>query len=953
MFTARQRAALGLSCLLVPVVWAGGVALAQADVFDDSERSSILSAVPMDSISDDLETGIPLGFESLPGSKAMEMISDESLADGISNDNDIEDVVVVDDPDEPMDVGGNAGSDLSMVFDSGSDEMATSLAPGGSAQVDEARPVSTNDWSLDISLGTVSLAVGSSVIVSPRITGTDADGFTYNYGWNYEGSWASWDSTVLSTGAHTTEVAWTFCPTRPGKYQIFIDAVDPSGAQRTTEVWLDVKDWDASIVSSSTEVVQGAAVTITPAIHNGPNEGFTYNYGWNYEGAWVEWNSTVLESGSYTDKGTWAFRPMRQGRYQLFVDVVDPAGNKKTYQTWVQVNEPSWGASLSLPSGDTPLGQGVNVKVKPSVADSTGYSYNYVWNYEGAWQEWGSTILDIGSRTSDSQWSFVPKKAGRYQVFVDVVDASGAQKTISGWVTVSETWTLQGVQIGKASLGQPVELSISTSGNTSALQYQFVWEKDGWSQWGVIRGVDPASTASWVPTVSGKVGLYFDVIDSQGNKTTKSIDVDVADEGLSFASVKVSQSTDLSYGDMITIEPQCEASTKEYLSYRYRWERILDGETGVIKDWSNSPEAQWDVTCTGDVRILVDIRDSSGAIQTQSTIVHVVSEQWSYEGVLGDANLIKVGESVRVTPQLSGAIDHVTYQYVWEKDGWKEWGVLQKPTAGATSFEWTPTEPGFYTLHCDVIGSDGAKITKTWGVTVWQYQGVEVTWLGGGKWLIHPNLGIPNQDDFDFSYNYVWNRDGAWDHWGSTFASTGSRTASSSWTYVPDQPGHYEIYVDVVDPSGRVETRGSSVVGYAGSNYGMWNHVQNYKSATNYLLACDTTSNRVGVYHDVDGHWEELAQWACSSGAPSTPTIKGVFEVGIRGYYFDSFGSRCFYYTQFSGDYLFHSTLYYANGAPMDSRLGLNLSHGCVRLSIENAKWIYDNIPRNTTVVVY
>ena len=37
----------------------------------------------------------------------------------------------------------------------------------------------------------------------------------------------------------------------------------------------------------------------------------------------------------------------------------------------------------------------------------------------------------------------------------------------------------------------------------------------------------------------------------------------------------------------------------------------------------------------------------------------------------------------------------------------------------------------------------------------------------------------------------------------------------------------------------------------------------------------------------------------------------------------------------------------------MDGRVGIALSHGCVRLKIENAKWIYDNIPSRTTVVVY
>ncbi|MCD8365775.1 MAG: L,D-transpeptidase family protein, partial [Clostridiales bacterium] len=63
----------------------------------------------------------------------------------------------------------------------------------------------------------------------------------------------------------------------------------------------------------------------------------------------------------------------------------------------------------------------------------------------------------------------------------------------------------------------------------------------------------------------------------------------------------------------------------------------------------------------------------------------------------------------------------------------------------------------------------------------------------------------------------------------------------------------------------------------------------------------------------------------------------------------------CWYYTQFYGNYLFHSVLYYPGSMTRvkDGRLGMNLSHGCVRLSMTNAKWIYDNIPIGTKVYVY
>ena len=37
----------------------------------------------------------------------------------------------------------------------------------------------------------------------------------------------------------------------------------------------------------------------------------------------------------------------------------------------------------------------------------------------------------------------------------------------------------------------------------------------------------------------------------------------------------------------------------------------------------------------------------------------------------------------------------------------------------------------------------------------------------------------------------------------------------------------------------------------------------------------------------------------------------------------------------------------------VDDRLGMNLSLSCIRLSLENARWIYKNIPTGTTLVVY
>ena len=133
----------------------------------------------------------------------------------------------------------------------------------------------------------------------------------------------------------------------------------------------------------------------------------------------------------------------------------------------------------------------------------------------------------------------------------------------------------------------------------------------------------------------------------------------------------------------------------------------------------------------------------------------------------------------------------------------------------------------------------------------------------------------------------------------------------------------------------------------------MWARAQSCSSPTSYLIMVDTSKHKVGVFTGSRYSWTRLFDWDCTNGAAETPTVKGVFSIGIRGYYFDSFGSRCYWYTQFYGDYLFHSVLYWPNGSLMDGRLGMALSHGCVRLKIENAEWIYDNVPSGTTVIVY
>ena len=129
--------------------------------------------------------------------------------------------------------------------------------------------------------------------------------------------------------------------------------------------------------------------------------------------------------------------------------------------------------------------------------------------------------------------------------------------------------------------------------------------------------------------------------------------------------------------------------------------------------------------------------------------------------------------------------------------------------------------------------------------------------------------------------------------------------------------------------------------------------ISNYESDTNYLIWVNLNSFKVNIYKGSKNNWNLVHSYVCKIGKPSTPKPKGNYTVGVKGLYFGvNKGYKCWYYTQFKGNYLFHSIIYNLDGSVRDGRLGMKLSDGCIRLAKENAKWIYDNIPRGTKVVI-
>ena len=128
-----------------------------------------------------------------------------------------------------------------------------------------------------------------------------------------------------------------------------------------------------------------------------------------------------------------------------------------------------------------------------------------------------------------------------------------------------------------------------------------------------------------------------------------------------------------------------------------------------------------------------------------------------------------------------------------------------------------------------------------------------------------------------------------------------------------------------------------------------------------YMAKVNRTACTVTIYarDGGNGFIIPVKAFACSVGLPDTPTPAGTYHTLAKYRWHElmgpSYGQYC---TRIVGGVLFHSVA----GANMTSynlsaveynKLGSPASHGCVRLCVRDAKWIYDNCSLGMTVVIY
>ena len=130
-----------------------------------------------------------------------------------------------------------------------------------------------------------------------------------------------------------------------------------------------------------------------------------------------------------------------------------------------------------------------------------------------------------------------------------------------------------------------------------------------------------------------------------------------------------------------------------------------------------------------------------------------------------------------------------------------------------------------------------------------------------------------------------------------------------------------------------------------------------------FAITVDVENQVTTVYgRDENGDYTVVVrQMLCSTGMKATPSDVGDWVLNGRHAnwcVFPKWGnSYARYWTRINGSIAFHSVIYNSVSltdmkASSYRKLGQRASHGCIRLTVNDAKWIYDNIGAGTVVSI-
>ena len=739
-------------------------------------------------------------------------------------------------------------------------------------------------------------------------------------------------------------------PTKAGDYWIHVAASNGNGTEVTHTMGYRVEGAKVTGISMDRDAHQvwNTQVTLTGTVSNPLNQKLQYEY-LAYDGQYWKSLSKSSELTSCT------YQAEAPGNYLLCFQAYDE-NNKVIGQSFMGYVAENSELKISGVTTSMVTGTGIQLQARYST-NSNDITFTYM-IYDLSDQVWYMLQENGGD---SCVWS--PTKGGDYWIHVIGRTGDGREAIYTMGYRV-ENAKVTGISMDKDA-HQMWDTEVVLTGTVSnPLNQKLVYEYlayDG-QYWTSLSKSEELGSYSYRAPGPGNYLLCFQAYDTSGRVIGQSFMGYVAERpSLTLGSIQTERVEEKKIHVSVSAETDDSAIEYRWLSYDLKNKVWL-----TIQDWSDKAEADWTPEDFGTYWIHVEARTARGGSASYTM------------GYQIEPYYVKLTNMQVYTP------DYATYyimqnvdtndpdiQYLYQIYNLqtKKWMNLG---TGHNTY-WQPKSSGSYWIHVVITGSNGQTYENTIGYGIKGYRISNFGFSGMLQAGIAANLSLTGTDVLHEGYTFTYQQ---WtgSEWKTLYS--GSEPKTVSWT--PGIVGYYAFCCRVTNQDGVVVDE--KTINISPSNFAKngWYYENGYKfyyidgvkqldldgilpKQSSYLAKINRTTCTVTIYakDGNNGYIIPVKRFACSVGLPSTPTPAGTYYTLAKYRWHElmgpSYGQYC---TRIVGGVLFHSVA----GSNMTSynldpnaynMLGSPASHGCVRLCVRDAKWIYDNCSLGMQVDIY
>ncbi|MDP4144459.1 MAG: SpoIID/LytB domain-containing protein [Bacillota bacterium] len=615
--------------------------------------------------------------------------------------------------------------------------------------------------------------------------------------------------TVMKDGAYVTDTGftdspnYTYTPAQTGNYQFIVYLKDVE----STQVYDASQSLSASVINiptaaigsyteSSSQNYVGNAVNFNTTASGGSGQGCLYKYV-------VSNNGQVIATQDYSSNNSFNFTPSAAGNYKITSYVKDALSSNAyddTKDLSLTVYNYSSITSASLTNTQLFAGQSTNVNIAASGGNGS-YLYKYVVANNG-------TIVSTRDYSSDPNFSYSPSSAGNYTITAYLKDTLSTKDFDDSYamnLTAINYASISSFSLDKPQLlaGQNVNFTASAANGTGSYLYKYVISKNGTVV--VTRDYNSTSTYSFTPTDGGNYTAVLYVKDAASSQDYDST------QSLSFTSYLVpsissfisTKTTDL-VGQSISYTTQAQNGSGNY-QYKYVITNSADNSVVYTKDYSNDGNLVYTPTAAGNYSVTVYIKDnlSTNAYEDTKSITLSAINAPSISNPLLDKSQILLGQGVNASVGVVGGSGSYQYKYQISQNGTV---VFTQDYSLNSTLAYTPTASGNYdvTVYVKDMASDNTyDVSSKTSIVVYDVPTITNFAVDTNTPLTGEPMNftaLAQGGSGDISYKFVVLKD-----WN--FVTETPFGSSTSYSYIPTQPGNYEVYVYIKD---KLETNQNS-----------------------------------------------------------------------------------------------------------------------------------------------